>query len=249
MPLPSIIDEQNVAAIIRDKNAILQPEGPRIPGDPRYENRPTNATPAVMKVLLDELLAYTQEVQEAAKRHGMDKDTVQAQWQSDMAHFVSRLNRYQEEIKAVDLTHAHTLQGADQIYFTVTSPLLDGYFYRSPAPGIMLTQEEKDRMAQGGASNKKPPDLYVPFSLGNQVLVYRDQQEQRWDAFWQDVWEGAKDLLGKARDAVPEVASLFPPWVVGVGIAVGVTALAFGVGYAFMQYRRAATLFNPQLSR
>lgn len=192
------LTQQNVGEIVGTKTKLYQPDGPRIPGDPRYENKPSNATPVAMRALLDELSAYTESVQVAQREEGMAKDVVQQQWRNDMAHWQYRLAHYYEVLGLVPADQANTLAGADAIYFHVTAPLLDGVFYEV-LPGVVLNAEEKDRMQLGppeGFSNRKPPDLYVPFSLGNQVLIYRQHQRERWDQLWADLARGVSTLGG-----------------------------------------------------
>lgn len=242
MTLPTT--EVDVARIVKDKSEIYQPEGPRIPGLPEYENRPSNATPAAMRILLDELKAYTEEVQRAATQSGLTRDVVMGQWQSDMSNWNARLNHYYEELKKVAPENANNLAGADQIYFTVTSPLLDGYYYEV-LPGIVLNDEEKARMMEGppsGASNKKPPGLYLPFSLGNQVNVYTEHQQQRWDQFWQDVWDNTKNLGGAVGRAAQKAGWAALPWLVGIGVAVGSAAVAGGIIYLIVKHQQAQAM-------
>lgn len=212
------LTQQNVGEIVGSKTRLYQPDGPRIPGDPRYEGKPSNATPRNVRALLDELDLYTKAVQEAAQKEGLTNDAVQAQWQSDMANWQYRLAHYYEMLQLVPPDQADTLDGADAIYFQITAPLLDGVYYEV-LPGIVLNEEEKARMAQGpptGFSNRKPPGLYLPFSLGNQVLIYRDHQRERWEMLWKDLEEGVRTLgglvppgdpLGVLRHALVTVAS------------------------------------------
>lgn len=241
LPDPKV-SPQDVAQIVADKNKIFQPEGPRIPGLPEYENLPSNATPANMKKLLEELTAYTEAVQKAADTDGLTGDAVQSQWVSDMSNWRARLGHYYEMLKAVPPAEAGTLAGADMIYFTVTSPLLDGYFYEA-LPGIVLNEEELQRMKGSGpsaVSNKKPPDVYLPFTLGNQVLEYRKHQQERWDKFWDDIAEG----IAKIPEVVKDVGWSVAPWLIGLGVFVGSTALAGALIYGIVWYRHLR--FRPR---
>jgi hypothetical protein len=231
--LPSILNETDVGQLVKDQNERYQPQGPRIPGDPQRENLPSNATPAAMLILLDALVKYTEQVQSAAAKEGMNADVVMAQWQKDISNWVARLNHYREVTRSVSPEDANNLAGADAIYFTVTSPLLDGYWYEV-LPGMNLSDEEKARMQQGppnGVSNKKPPDVYVPFSLGNQVLIYQQHQRERWDQLWVDVWENTLALPGQAADKLKKAGWDFMPWLVAGGVAV----VGGGVAYLLVQ--------------
>ncbi len=193
-----VLTEQNVGEIVGSKTKLYQPEGPRIPGDPRYENKPSNATPRNIRALLDELDLYTKSAQQAAEKEGLTGDAVLAQWQSDMANWQYRLGHYNQVLQMVPPELADNLEGADLIYFTLTAPLLDGVYYEV-LPGIVLDDVEKERMTKGppeGFSNRKPPGLYMPFTLGNQVIIYREHQRERWDLLWEDLAEGARTLGG-----------------------------------------------------
>jgi hypothetical protein len=231
--LPSIANQVDVAELVRTQTQFYQPEGDRVPGDPKTKDRPSLATPAAMLILLDALIAYTEDVQAKASESGLTGDTVMGQWQSDMSNWVARVNHYRDVVRSVDPKEANTLAGADAIFFTVTSPLLDGYFYEN-LPGLVLDAAEKTRLQQGppdGVSNKKPPDLYVPFSLGNQVMVYREHQRQRWDQLWADVWANTKALPGQIYDKTKKVGWDMMPWLVAGGVAV----VAGTIGYLAVQ--------------
>lgn len=137
-----------------------------------------------------------------------------SQFGLDMAHWEIRLARYAEALDSVTPEDAWTLQGCRRIYPLVTGPLLDGIWYEV-LPGLSLNAEEKQRMAShrghpdendvttfvagelhpGGHSNAKPPDLITPFSLGNQVLVWKEHQDERARQFWADLEAGLRKLL------------------------------------------------------
>jgi len=252
--LPNILNQTDVGQLVKDQNARYQPDGPRIPGDPTHGNKPSNATPAAMLILIDALTDYTQSVQSAAAKEGMSTDTVMAQWQSDMSNWVQRLAHYRDVTRSVSPEMANTLEGADAIYFTVTSPLLDGYYFEV-LPGLVLSADEKARMADGppdGVSNKKPPDVYVPFSLGNQVLVYQQHQKERWDQLWQDVWDNTLALPGVVADKVKQAGWDYMPYL----LAAGGLVVGGGVAYLLVQrwivksgtaaaYQRPAVILPP----
>jgi hypothetical protein len=185
------VTQHEVGAIVREKSALYQPAGPRIPGDPASENKPSNATPLNLKLLLDQLAQYTKAVQVAAGEEGLTHDANVRQWASDMSHWQYRQAHYYEVLRTVAPQNAEDLVGADAVYFKVTAPLLDGIYYEV-LPGTVLSADEKERIANGFGSNPKPPDLYIPFTLGNQVIEYREHQKERWEGLWKDLAEGAK---------------------------------------------------------
>jgi hypothetical protein len=240
------ISLKDVGALVREKDKLFQPEGSRIPGDPRYENRPTNATPTNMKLVLDQLDAYTKAVQEAAKNEGMTSDDVVQQWQNDMANWQFRLAHYYQALAVIPVAERDTVAGADLIYFNVTSPLLDGVYYQV-LPGIVLNEEEKTRMALGppdGFSNDKPPDVATPFMLGNQVVVYRNHQTERWDQLWADLAAGAKRL--GAPEGEPNPLAVLTHVLVTVGSALiggGITYLGVQ-GYNLKRRHDAARQYQ-----
>lgn len=217
------VSPKEVGAIVREKSALYQPEGPRIPGDPSSENKPSNATPLNVKGLLDQLDAYTKAVQTAADKEGLTTDANVQQWASDMSNWQYRLSHYYEVLRTVAAEHAGDLVGADAIYFTVTAPLLDGVYYEV-LPGIVLSVDEKQRIASGGGSNWKPPDVYMPFTLGNQVIEYREHQRERWEKLWEDLKAGAK------RFGLPEG---WDPWSVVKTVAVTVASGLVGAGLTY----------------
>ena len=227
------ISLKDVGAIVREKDVLFQPEGTRIPGDPRYQDRPTNATPTNMKLLLDQLDAYTKSVQEAAKAEGMTSDDVVQQWQNDMANWQFRIAHYNQVLATVPVAERDTVSGADLIYFNVTAPLLDGVWYQV-LPGIVLSAAEKERMALGpieGFSNDKPPDVATPFMLGNQVLVYKQHQPERWDALWGDLAAAFTAPFG--GDGKPPPNPLTALYHLGVTLLSG--AVGGGITYLGVQ--------------
>lgn len=214
------VSPKEVGAIVREKSELYQPHGPRIPGDPATQDKPSNATPENMRALLGELEAYTKAVQEAANDEGLTEDANVQQWASDMSNWQYRLGHYYEVLRTIPAEQAASLTGADAIYFKVTAPLLDGVYYEV-LPGIVLSAAEKQAMAAGGGSNWKPPDVYQPFTLGNQVVEYREHQRERWEKLWEDLKSGAK------RFGLPE------GWdIAGVLKALGVAAVCGVIGGA-----------------
>lgn len=220
---PTSIDQ-----LMREMNAFYQPPDGRCV-----------ATPEQMTLLLDRLEAYTDEVQEAAVKEGLDSDTHAAQWGLDMAAWQQRLSHYRRAVEAIPSSEFTTAAGCGALYQPVVAPLLDGIWYEE-LPGITLSQEDRVRLASGqghpspdvttkdhpgGHTTPKPPDVIMPFSLGNQVLVYKEFQEERKRRFWEDLRSEAEELLSAGRDIVRGVPNFLDkmlraiPWIV-VGAAV-----------------------------
>lgn len=230
------VSPKDVGAIVREKSALYQPEGKRVPGDPQTQDKPTQATPYNMKALLDQLDAYTKAVQEGANEEGLTTDANVQQWAADMSNWQYRLAHYYEVLRMLPAEQAETLEGADAIYFKVTAPLLDGVYYEL-LPGIMLNDEERQRIENGGGSNPKPPGVFTPFTLGNQVIEYRNHQRERWEQLWQDLKDGFK------RFGLPPGVD---PWwwfwrvVTTAGSALaGATVVYTGIQVAEFRRRRA----------
>jgi len=163
----------DVGKIIAQLNRQFQPEGPRIPGDPRYENAPTRATPRAMHMLVSELRRKTEEAKERVSQYGLadviwhgpfvqildpaNDDPALAQFRSDMATWEERLAAYERVLDEVAPMRPQDLfsgdprpeldsdEAADRIYFLVTAPLLDGVWY-APLPGVSFNAEELERM-------------------------------------------------------------------------------------------------------
>lgn len=221
------ITTTDIAALVARENAFYQPKGTRIPGHPERKDFPTRATPANMMMLIDQLDEYTRQVQDAAEKEGLVDDEYVQQWSNDMSNWVLRLNQYRRHLETIPTeANADTIEGADEIYWWVTAPLLDGVWYER-LPGIMLSDVEIDRMRQGppaGYSERKPPDVHVPFSLGNQVMVYKQHQRERWEQFWEDIKQNARDLVIPSPDTIEKLKAAA---VVVGGALVGGTATYF----------------------
>ncbi len=126
------------------------------------------ATPRKMKVLLEELQEYTDEVQFARNKYralaiaaialgpaaiavsellgGGDVDV--GQWRRDMANWQYRLAGYQRVLDGVPPDQMDTAQGCREIYPLVTAPLLDGIWYQI-MPGVVLNNAEKATIRSG----------------------------------------------------------------------------------------------------
>lgn len=206
------------------------------------------ATPAAMLVLVQYLSAYTKEVQEAALFRGIDDDSNQLQWQSDMSNWLIRLSRYEDAILAVPTEEANTPEGCAAIYKTVTAPLLDGIYYEA-LPGINFSPDDLARMQAGeghpgegeddtatpnhpgGHSNPKPNDVITPFTLGNQVLVYSEHQKERVWALWTYVKEEARALAEKVVNVIENALDTGPSTVKKWGKRLLAAGAVVGVGY------------------
>lgn len=229
--------------LIKDMNQLYQPK-----------SGACVATPRNVQTLLDELEAYTQEVQEAANDTKIVSNTPQGvfQWSQDMATWQTRLGRYQKALDAVPKAQFDTPEGCKAIYQDVTAPLLDGIYYEI-LPGINLGDEEKSAILAGeghpaedvptpghppGHSKPRPPDVGTPFTLGNQVLVYRDHQKERAARFWSDIkapFRAAGRAISKFGETAEKGVKLFAdlPWeeiVVGGVLIVGVGFLIVQAG-------------------
>jgi hypothetical protein len=207
----SKVTQTDIDSLIKEMNAFYFVKGK------------CKATPEQLSLLLDRLEAYTDEVSDAADDTGIDEDANVMQWSLDMASWQQRMGRYREILDDVPDSQWRTASGCKAIEQSVTSPLLRGVFYEV-LPGIVYSDEEKARVVAGGASNPKPPDVHVPFTLGNQVVVYQEHQDYRMRMFWSDLKEAALDLLRAAKDLAQ--GTLLP-----IGWMLFGAAAVIGVGY------------------
>lgn len=243
----AVLTETNMDTLMKQMNTLYQP----------YSGE-CKATPAAMNLLLQRIREYTTEVQKQAQKEGIDEDENTQQWALDMAAWQQRLGHYQAELDKVPEEEWHTVAGCEAIYPEVTAPLLDGTWYR-PLPGMSFLPQGKARMQAGtghpeldtarctdatcekvyipehpgGHSNVKAPDVHVPFSLGNQVLVYQQHQAERWDLFWSDLWDETLKMgekLKKAGAAGLDLGTDLGKWILGAAAVVG-------AGYLFVKYK------------
>lgn len=174
------------------------------------------ATPQAMALLLGRLEDLTAEVIDAAKngekwyQQDMLADENVAGFAISMAHWQQRLAHYKRAVQSIPASQWSTREGCEALYPMVTAPLIDGIWYEI-LPGMNFSQEDKARilagrghpaptmdrttmvggeMHPGGHSGTKPPDLITPFSLGNQVVVYREHQRERLQKLWDDLKHG-----------------------------------------------------------
>jgi len=173
------------------------------------------------------------------------------QWAVDMGNWEQRLAHYQRVVDSVPEDQMQTKSGCILIYKQVTAPLLNGIWYEA-LPGIMLDDDSKDRIGTGeghpqtdtatvvdgkdhppGHSTAKPPDVISPFTLGNQVLVFKESQDEAVRLFWSDLKESALSLPKRIADAAAAAANkvgrdfLLPLGVALLGVsAVVVTGMA-----------------------
>jgi len=182
-------------------------------------------------------------------------DVHNPQFAVDMGNWEQRLAQYRSALESVSEDELASKKGCVKIYRKVTAPLLDGIWYET-LPGINLNAEEIKRINTGeghpeidvattldgedhppGHSNPKPPDVITPFTLGNQVLIYREHQDQRLREFWEDLEEGAMALWNAASGGAKGLlqggrrlldAFTDPAWLRGAGLVLlgiaGVTA-------------------------
>lgn len=146
---------QDVSDLMREFNATYQPKGV------------CAATPRKMKLLLDLLEEYTDEVQWARNKYRAlgiagialgpagiaitqllgGGDVSVAQWRRDMANWQYRLGEYQRLVEAIPESEWDSPEGCSELYPLVTAPLLDGIWYQV-LPGIVLNSEEKQRIRE-----------------------------------------------------------------------------------------------------
>jgi len=205
------------------------------------------ATPRQMQALLNAMQEYTDEVQLARNKYkalgvaaialgpggiavsellgGGDVDV--AQWRSDMTSWQFRLAEYQRLLALYIAQHPNEIDteaGCEAIYRDITSPLLDGVWYRI-MPGIMYTEAEKESIRGGGPSDRSVNDVVTPWMLGNQILTYQDFQRENAIRFFDELIENFKKL---AEDITSP--GKWPWWIhgaiiVGAGVAVGLLGL------------------------
>lgn len=184
------------------------------------------ATPAAMAMVVAELDDLTKSIIKESQSSGLIVDTNVAQWATDLATWQQRLAAY-KSILADTLEKTASAKGSktalcESIFKSVTSPLLDGYWYTN-APGIVFNQQELTRMKAGigrptldsavkingsptpdGASNPKPADIITPFTLGNQLATWQDHQSDRFYSFFSDLDQALIDIVKAGGDAAAE---------------------------------------------
>lgn len=196
-----------------------------------------------------------------------------AQFALDMAAWDRRLNHYRRVVEQIPDEQATTADGCELIYKQVTGPLLDGIYYEV-LDGIVLNNTEKERIATGkgrpstdvattvrgklhppGHSNPKPPDVITPFTLGNQVVVWHQHQEERLRDFWRDLKQAAIDLPKRLGDAFAAAARplgrdlLMPLGFALLGVAaVGVTAVVISNRVQANRLKRELQAADRQLN-
>lgn len=204
-----ILTETNIGKLVEDLQRFYAPDR-EICG---------RATPQQISILLDRLEAYTNEVRAAADKEGLDDDDNVAQWATDMANWQLRLAHYRKIINSLPSASWADKAGCVLAWRLVTAPLLYGIWY-DVQPGIGLSSDSKARIASGeghptidivvtvagkehpgGHSDAMVPDVILPFTLGNQVLVYKEHQEERARLFWEDLKQSAKDFVANVKKA------------------------------------------------
>jgi hypothetical protein len=154
------------------------------------------------------------------------------QWRRDMANWQYRMGEYFRALEEVPSEQEDTVEGCQAIYTKITGPLLDGIYYQI-MPGIVLSSQEKARILSGqdhpendvtgehpgGHSNRKPPDVITPFTLGNQIIIYQDFQK-----------ENLRRLIEDLTNPPLLRPDEWPWWVTGLviagaGVVVGIAGL------------------------
>jgi hypothetical protein len=229
------------------------------------------ATPQQLSLLLDTLTTYTQEVQKMAESEGLANDDNVAQWAQDMGNWQKRLENYKRVLKQLPSKDWTSQNGCMLAYRLVTAPLLSGIWYEK-APGIHLSTGSAARIASGlghpgagmedvlttvngqdhpeGHSDSMIPDVILPFTLGNQVLVYKEHQAERSRLFWEDLKRNAMALADAITD-LPSRAAKKLLWPLVGAAAVGLLIVG-GVYYYRAQKKKAPAIkqgssANPEL--
>lgn len=170
------------------------------------------ATPARMELLLDQLEDKTTELANSYSVYDIDvpheavaaaraalgpmasltavneyaETTTKAQWDKDYSNWLLRLDKYRGHLEDVKEQHPESWdkpEGCNLITKTLIDPLLFGWFWE-PMPGIMQTT--------GGKKNVQTrPDWVSPFTLGNQINVYRDSMREAANELIQDLTDPA----------------------------------------------------------
>lgn len=247
----AVLTMTDVSAVMAEMNARYQPDDGRCV-----------ATPAQMNLLLNRLDAYTKEVQQQAKKEGLDDDSNVTQWALDMGAWQQRMQHYRSELEQIPKDKWQSPESCEAIYMNVTAPLLDGFYYEV-LPGIVYAPDEKAAVLAGaghgtfkgfkdiarphpaGHSNPKPPDVATPFSLGNQVLVYQQHQKERWDKFWEDLWSSAEALAKRTGKALKEAGKVAAP----LGMFLFGAAAVVGVGYVLYRVAAGNKRKKPKVSQ
>jgi hypothetical protein len=225
------ISSQDIAKLVKEAGA-------RFIGHPTcVANKPN------MLEFVERLDEYTDEVVAAADEHGLSDDLYVPQWARDMNNWKLRLAGYYRALERAQYESGP--ESCEELRATVNEPLLVGWF-QPGTPGIV--NPEVQTVA----------DIATPYMLGNQVVVYRDHQEER---FWQlladlnplnaETREGILDYWGE-KTGLCGAAGCWGPcdrncWIkrviAGVGVVGGVYLAYRGVKWAIKA--RTATVIVP----
>lgn len=212
--------EYDVGQMVRDYSVrILQPF-------------PNLATPYNMAVVLEELQALTDKLEErdelrrrvSGATAGVLGDVVIPcidsdgnfidQLCADLYHWRARLDTY--ELASASVPESQE-DDRDAILWTVTAPLLLGYHGGPTGKEIELSLDGYP--AGFDPAIQHAPDIATPFSLANQLGVYEEWEQRRWELFLDDLATGAREI-GKGAGKV--ALGLAAAFAIGLGIYMGV---------------------------
>ena len=209
MPELTIAD---VGDLVKHLNKLYQPKG----------GCSALADKTGMQLLVMRLRNYTDQVQEEAEEAGLSDETNVAQWAIDMANWRQRLAGYHTAID--EAVEDPGIASCEELYPTVVGPLLDGVF-----AGAKSTAGIAD------PSTPTVNDVATPYMLGNQVVVYREFQRQRFQALIDYFVDEAKALAKKVARAARKAA----PNILMIGFGVGLAAL--GISWAIKETSKGVT--------
>lgn len=198
-----------------------------------------------MTELVDRLEEYTEEVATAAETYGLTTDANVAQWNKDYNNWLLRLARYRRALK--EARYEGGAESCEELRASVNEPLLVGW-YEPGTPGIV--NPEVQTVA----------DVATPYMLGNQVIVYRQHQEERIKMLIEDLFLLTPEAREGVLDYWCERTGTCGPggwrdcdlacWAKRVGIAAvaigGVYLVYRGVKAGIGARRRAASAVLPQ---
>lgn len=175
---------------------------------------PNIATPENVLLLLQHLAELTDELvaaqaERAAETPACHDDAICR----DLRRWQARLEEYYAFTAAVPDAD---LQDRNAILWQVTAPLFLGWYGGKTGHEIELVPDgfgpSFDPMVQ------HPPDIATPFTLANQLLVWQEWEEERFNRLIDDLREGALDVAGLGLDIGMLVA-------LGFGVVVAIQIL------------------------
>lgn len=180
-----------------------------------------------MLELVDRLEEYTDEVADKADEYGMTTDTNVQQWAKDYNNWLLRLSAYRRALDGA--VYQSGKESCEELRVPVNEPLLVGW-YPPDTPGIINPKLQT------------VADVATPYMLGNQVLVYREHQQERLERLIKDMLlmdeearQGVLDYWGEKTGMCGPAGCGGPCdtacWVRRVAIGLGV------VGGVYLVYR------------